>query len=282
MEFRRMNNGSVRCLISEEDMQEHGLEVTDFLNDKEKVHDFLGIVIEKAKEEVGYVNNSGILSMQVMPLSKGRLSIVFSEKDDLSMLDDVKDMLDNDASYDDVMDMLDEMEKDGDEDNLGNGLDILRNLIDSIPGGPGFGFEDDYDDDEEGMLWHKKDSEFGSNLRKKDFLADDETRKLKDKQEKNISMTAVYEFSSIDNAMSYAANCGGEKITSRFYKDKDKYYLVIEKGRLSKFCYEDICETALEYASRKKIYPGYIEYMKEHYKCVIKKNALDVLKNIVR
>ena len=51
MEFRRMNNGSVRCLISEEDMQEHGLEVTDFLNDRDKVHEFLEIVIEREINE---------------------------------------------------------------------------------------------------------------------------------------------------------------------------------------------------------------------------------------
>ena len=116
MEFRRMNNGSVRCLISEEDMQEHGLEVTDFLNDRDKVHEFLGIVIEKAKEEVGYVNETGILSMQVMPLSKGRLSIIFSEKEDFTMLNEMKNMFDGGVSYEDLQNMLDDMNDEDDDE----------------------------------------------------------------------------------------------------------------------------------------------------------------------
>ena len=83
--------------------------------------------------------------------------------------------------------------------------------------------------------------------------------------------------------MAYASNFSGEsKVTSRLYRSRDKYYLVIEKGRLPKFCYDDICETALEYAERKKIPVGYMEYIQEHYKCIVKKNALNVLRSIVR
>lgn len=279
MEFRRMNNGSVRCLISEEDMQEHGLEVADFLNDRDKVHEFLGIVIERAKEEVGYVNETGILSMQVMPLSKGRLSIVFSEKEDFGILDEMKEMLDGGASYEDIKGMLDEYEEDDDDYEEDDDEEIYDELLKRISG-----FKDLLDNDDEtnkamlsdkDLFWENRDKIFNDKKREDDIL--------KLKKEKRTDTTAIYEFSSLDNVMAYASNFSNEnRITSRLYSGKDKYYLVIEKGRLSKFCYNDICETALEYATRKKIPAGFMEYMQEHYKCIVKKNALNVLKNIVR
>ena len=286
MEFRRMNNGSVRCLISEEDMQEHGLEVTDFLNDRDKVHEFLGIVIEKAKEEVGYVNETGILSMQVMPLSKGRLSIIFSEKEDFTMLNEMKNMFDGGVSYEDLQNMLDDMndedddEDEDDEDDFEDD-DLCDELMRKINGFKDF-VESDIESDKAGLFnkddyWTKKDKMFEDKMNScKDDIA-------KSKKDKKTNTTAIYEFSSLDNVMAYASNFSGEsKVTSRLYRSRDKYYLVIEKGRLPKFCYDDICETALEYAERKKIPVGYMEYIQEHYKCIVKKNALNVLRSIVR
>lgn len=90
MRFQRIDEETVCCLLTEEDMKEYGLETKDFLTDKEKVHKFLEIIVEQAKEEVGYEAKSGMLAMQIAVLPDNGLAITFSEKAE----DGIKNVLD--------------------------------------------------------------------------------------------------------------------------------------------------------------------------------------------
>jgi len=79
MVFKRIGKDTVRCILTEQDMIDNGLEIDDFFKDKDKVHDFLENIVEQAREEVGYEMKSGMLAMQVMPLPDKGLAITFSE-----------------------------------------------------------------------------------------------------------------------------------------------------------------------------------------------------------
>jgi adapter protein MecA 1/2 len=70
--------------------------------------------------------------------------------------------------------------------------------------------------------------------------------------------------------------------TSKLYKDEhnNTYYLVINKGRLSAEVYNTICELALEFAVHVSDSSIYAAYCEEHYKCLIKKKAINVMRNI--
>lgn len=115
MEFERLKNGSVKCIISQEEIQENGLTIADFINDRNKVHDFLGVVIEKAKEEVDYVNESGIVALKVVPLSNNRLAIIFSEESEENLIKELSQGLgsfddEDECSLDDFYDEYDDGE----------------------------------------------------------------------------------------------------------------------------------------------------------------------------
>ena len=45
MRFKRIDEETVRCLISESELNENGLELEDFLNNKGKTEDFLKKII---------------------------------------------------------------------------------------------------------------------------------------------------------------------------------------------------------------------------------------------
>lgn len=80
MEFIRIDENTVRCIVTEEDMQEYNVEIDDFLKNKSKVQEFLHLIVEKASDEIGYEPKDGLLAMQIMMLPKNRLAITFSEK----------------------------------------------------------------------------------------------------------------------------------------------------------------------------------------------------------
>lgn len=91
MQFRRLDENTVRCILSQEDMEERGLEFEDFFTDKDKTKNFLEDIVRQAQEEVGYEASSESVAMQVMPLPDNRLALTFSEKNDMSL----KSMLGN-------------------------------------------------------------------------------------------------------------------------------------------------------------------------------------------
>lgn len=80
MKFRRIDEDTIRCIVSKEDMQEYGIVLEDFFKNKGKVHEFLHEIVERAEQEVGYEPKEGLLSMQIIPISQNMISITFSEQ----------------------------------------------------------------------------------------------------------------------------------------------------------------------------------------------------------
>lgn len=97
MKFKRIDVDTVRCLISEEELFENGLEVDDFLQNSEKTEDFLRKILARAAEEVGYRIQGGNISIQMAVLPDHVLALTFSEKPDhgiMNMLDHLKHAVD--------------------------------------------------------------------------------------------------------------------------------------------------------------------------------------------
>ena len=97
MEFKRINSGTVRCIVDQEDMVQYDIKVEDFFKNSENLHEFLHMIVERAVEEVGYEpKDLGSLSMQIMPLPQNRLAITLSENTATSfsdILDNIKETI---------------------------------------------------------------------------------------------------------------------------------------------------------------------------------------------
>ena len=131
MKFRRIDEDTVRCIVSKEDMQEFGIVLEDFFKNKSKIHDFLHEVVERAEQEVGYEPKEGLLSMQIMPISQNSIAITFTEKEDGGyddMINNIKETVadiisENEAddelqSDDAIEDFEDEIEVSDEKDDL--------------------------------------------------------------------------------------------------------------------------------------------------------------------
>lgn len=98
MKFKRINVDTVRCLITEEELTQKGLEVEDFLANDGKTEGFLREIINKAEEEVGYKVQGGNISVQVSVLPEHVVALTFSEKAGdgiINMLENLKSAVDN-------------------------------------------------------------------------------------------------------------------------------------------------------------------------------------------
>lgn len=95
MNISMINENTIRCILTDEDMRENDLHLEDFFDNREKTQELLEMIMEQAHEEFGYESKSGMVAMQIVPLPKNSLSIILTddpEKSFLNMLKAVRDM----------------------------------------------------------------------------------------------------------------------------------------------------------------------------------------------
>lgn len=80
MKYKKINEATVQCIITAEDMLEYGLTLSDIFERNEKGEGFLRDIIERAHEEVGYIVNGDNIAMQITPLQNKGLVVTFTNE----------------------------------------------------------------------------------------------------------------------------------------------------------------------------------------------------------
>lgn len=97
MKFKKIDDNTIRCVLTETDMEENDIGLEDFFSsNREKIHGFLETIMDEARREIGYENDGSMLSMQLMPLPHNGLAITITVtgEDDLNdMIGSVKNIL---------------------------------------------------------------------------------------------------------------------------------------------------------------------------------------------
>lgn len=250
MKFRRINEDTVRCIVSKEDMQEYGIVLEDFFKNKGKLHEFLHEVVEKAEQEVGYEPKEGLLSMQIMPISQNTISITFTEQGNGSyegMLDDIKDS---------VAEILSEEE----------GTLTVEDILDD---------EDDYEDE---------DNDDDENEEFKSDKSSEENKKNTIVVGMEKSSTIMIAMQSIEKIADFCRMLNIDKtVNSELYRldNRNMYCLIIEKKRLSSVLMRRILLLAVEFTSHITDEMKIIAYVREHGENVIEKSAYRILKTYI-
>lgn len=237
MKFRRIDEDTVRCIVSKEDMQEFGIVLEDFFKNKSKIHDFLHEVVERAEQEVGYEPKEGLLSMQIMPISQNSIAITFTEKED--------------GGYDDMINNIKETVADIISENEAD--DELQS-DDAI---------EDFEDEIE--VSDEKDD-----LVEENFTVGRDYRNMLDYPKIMVAMPTIQGL--VDYCKAVNIN---KSIRSELYylKNKDLYCLVIDKNRLSVNDFKTITRLAIEYSSNITNNKKIIAYVREQGEVIFDMSA---------
>lgn len=247
MDFRRIDQNTVQCILTEEEMNAYGFQVEDFFSNQEKSRDFLEHIVERAEEEVGYQAKGGMVSMQIMKMPNNDLCITFSEHD----------------KEESVMNMLQHIQQ------LAGMLEGNRSLHSEA-------MQQDISDASETKTQPEMDEEYKKHM-------EQVLKRKQEKEKQDIIATRVYRFETLRSLEQFAASVELEKpITSTVYKDdiENVYYLLVKKGRLKLEEYKLLCERIAEFGvlSSKQTYVE--QYCKEHFSVLIPKQAIRILKQI--
>lgn len=85
MKFKKLNENSVRCLISKEEMFDMGIDIDDLIDDHSKAEEFLRDVVEQAKDEVGFETTGNAFNVQLSIMPEGDISLMITEDENTKL-----------------------------------------------------------------------------------------------------------------------------------------------------------------------------------------------------
>ena len=81
MKIERVDDKTVKCFLSNEELEEYDIDYKDFILRSDKAREVVQVIIEQAEEEVGYKPPRFAFDLQIMLLPDQGLLLTFSEKD---------------------------------------------------------------------------------------------------------------------------------------------------------------------------------------------------------
>lgn len=233
MEYKRIDENTIRCIVTEEDMESFGLNLDEFLSHSGRSDEFLQYIVSEARDELGYQNDKGIVSMRLEVLNDRRISITFGSGDERQIREQV--------------------------------LKYLKELAESRilqEVGRIFG------EKQKGALPAQENQSPAENAQK-------EPEELKEEPYR------LYGFTSLRDVMSYCRAIGlKQPIKSHLYKEKENYYLVVERYRISDYHFNLLTAVAFDYGKVFAETEHLYDRLREHGELLIDGRAIGILRKL--
>ncbi len=276
MRIERIDDKTVKCFLSNEELEEYDISYKDFVMRSDKAREVVEDIIEQAEEEVGYQPPRFAFDLQIMVVQQGML-LTFSERD---------------------------AEADTFEKEL---LDCFRNMKDFFANGAKAGWAGD----PRMKAWFEGLARFGGlgkgiaqkQAGEQGYIENHQEQGASESGEQALSGSGeqaasdggeqaasgsggqapedkrpefvVFCFSSLRNVCRFAKAVPAELgIKSALYCLEDYYYLYLERGEVPYESYSHACIQALEFSAIFTADPNDTGYLEEHGECLIAQDAL--------
>lgn len=239
MKFTKLNENTIKCQITNEELEAKGMHIEDILQNHEKAEEFLQDVLTEAKTETNFDAMGNSLNVQLSVMKDGTVSLIISNDRNAAikaLLNEVKGELKS---------FLAKLTKGGE-----NPEDVIE-----IPSG--------------GQL----------PMNYNQLLKNTNTNKLSSaKFDEKISMHIWAEIDSMEKSIALSRElCGANDIDfSKFYSYRGRYYFEIQLTDVRRNLASKIFILS-EYSNFMYSDTGTVRELYEHGKLLIDENAVNVL-----
>ncbi|MCI9297233.1 MAG: adaptor protein MecA [Lachnospiraceae bacterium] len=229
MEYKRIDENTIRCIVTEEDMESFGLNLDEFLSHSGRSDEFLQYIVSEARDELGYQDDKGIVSMRLEVLSDRRISLTFGSGDEKQVREQV--------------------------------LKYLKELAESRIA-----------QEIEKMLGVKHEEP--AVTEKKQIRQEAPKKEIREPYR-------MYCFTSLRDVMSYCRAIGlKQPIKSHLYKEKENYYLIAERYRISDYHFNLLTAVAFDYGKVLVESEHLYDHLREHGELLLSGRAIGTLRKI--
>lgn len=252
MKIERVDENTVTCFVSLEELEEHDLSISDLLKRSDRAKELVHEIMEQATEEVGYKPPRFVFEMQIMAVPGQGVLLTFSEKDHLAGMPPEQA-----AAIRNVMDMITKgIQMAGRQYAEQNGEKPSEKQAD----------EPDLLADEPNEAADRK-------------TAKDDKRKEPEGLKQAAGAAAVFAFDGIGDVFALAKALPDDlSIHSDLYVLDGTYYLSVyaEDGDMTQP--GRVALNALDYGTMAGVTEGEIAYIRERGECLAADRALNLLK----
>lgn len=242
MRIERIDDKTVKCYLSHEELAEYEITYKDFVTRTEKAKNMVEQIIAQAVEEVGYKPPEFAMDMQIMLLPDQGMILTLSEK--------TPDEIKNNPT---LMEYLKEMKKVFEQKMAG--ADMSPENIEKM------------------FLGEKPGAVAAPSQEAKEVIPEGNEEKT------GQPSFAVFAFASLRSVCDYVKVLPKTlRVNSALYVEKGVYYLYMEKGAASYKRYSRSCILAMEYGSLYGASMDKVTYLQEHGECLIAEKAVQKLR----
>lgn len=276
MQFERVNDHMIKCLISEDDMVENGISIEDFFTRNESAMEFLHEIVRMAEEEVDYRPEGPLTSLQIAPIPDNGVAIFLTEDTQVDMKH--------------IIDSLKKIP----------GANIPENIVDKIQNATATEQAEFLarfmENVKKEVAKNAADTELGLSKpeSRENETAEEKPAKQKNRKEpmerageqKKSGFSSnlerkIFAFDSASDVLRYASAVempGG--VESCLYKDDDHgtFYLCVERNGVTTETLAGVYLTAYEYGHYVSDRAEQMSFIKEHCECIIAEDALQKMK----
>lgn len=273
MKFQKLNDDVFECYISQAELIAQGIDVRDFIADREKANNFLKFVLKEANFEIGFNPEGKVLNVQISVMQDGALSLMISNENNPRVQDILGDLKSRLEYYqkiieddlhespgksvpvkpEDIEDFFNHVIKKYDQDHM----DIQDKVFNDL--------DDQAEEDEEEETENEEAEETS------DSYPEDDKAVMPEKISKVVWAAA---FPDLETLLRALKKTDSEEADSDLYKYEGRYYLYVHEDGSEKI-HQKLFRRLQEYAVEFKIdridpYP----LVSEHGSCLMKGNAL--------
>lgn len=240
MKIERVDEKTVKCFLSNEELEEYDISYKDFVTRSEKAREIVEAIMAQAVEEVDYKPPHFAFDLQIMLLPDQGMILTFTERTP----EDLKNGV-----------------------NLINYLREMRRILKDKLGMDGSAIA--------GLLAQAMMTAAAGQAETQEEGLDGKESSKKESQEIQKPRFAIFRFTSMRSLCEYArALPKNLRVISRLYRDGDTYYLYLERGGASYERYSRASIQALEFGELYAATQDKVVYLEEHGECLIGDKAL--------
>lgn len=239
MKIERVDEKTVKCFLSNEELEEYDISYKDFVTRSEKAREIVEVIMAQAVEEVDYKPPHFAFDLQIMLLPDQGMILTFTERTP----EDLKNGV-----------------------NLINYLREMRRILKDKLGMDGSAIA--------GLLAQAMMTAAAGQAETQESFDGKESSQT-ESQELQKPRFAIFRFTSMRSLCDYArALPKNLRVISRLYRDGDTYYLYLERGGASYERYSRASIQALEFGELYAATQDKVVYLEEHGECLIGDKAL--------
>ncbi len=240
MKIERVDEKTVKCFISNEELEEYDISYKDFVLRSDKAREIVEEIMAQAVEEVDYKPPQFAFDLQIMMLPEQGMILTFTERTP----EDIR----NGA-------------------NLMNYLREMRRILKEKLGLDGSAIA--------GLLAQAMATAAGQSAAEQENTDSAGKSAQKAREEAQKPRFAIFRFPSMHSLCEYAAALPRNlRVISRLYQDGGTYYLYLERGGASYERYSRASIQALEFGELYAATEDKLVYLEEHGECLIGEKAL--------